>query len=1349
MSINVTVSGNPVRINRGKMVTSYDPVKTEFEKRRLMRLEQVRQQSKDIAETVRNKLKKEKTKQLSQIEKDGDVRLKNWQARKLLELQNQYQEALDEIGLGHKEAARVADEEEAFLEDEEIWERVAEERGREAAQKLQIERNEESLKRAVPVQRKKLARDEENSRSNAVVRKTKQKKSPFKKKKIQVFDSDSENRVPLLEGLGEDSDWNSDLGATRRVTGPRKVATEAQTSPTIFEVPTSDKAAQTNIYEGTFPSTSEFPHDTRISERIKRRVIPKPETDYCNFAEKEVSREIGLCPCCLCHGKHFHGVEPVTMDNSPEVRAPSAMSVRHERKSEKGQPYTQPQNLDDVVATTIPQKTNTTNREDANLKPNDSSLRQTQRIPQRPDQVIKPKPDIPSKPKVTLKSTKNRPSNFGGGPSPQKVQFYDHPNRYTKFYLPKSSQVEKIEDENLVISPNVLSEEEMYEKMRQRDREAHLRGQVALEKERIQREYRDLMKKLPVLQKQERIAEIGLDKEKYHMSGVRLEELEKKRQNRLDNAYEELLVRHKPATVTLPRKNDDRGENQSLNLAWDVDFEPKDSTNLNRTEQLSHLLSTLKSQKSHLLKEIENTLSKESSSQFDEIKSKSTDYPRRKRSRDERPISPTISDVIPEEESTTVKTKPSRKSTAVVPSPRKKRKTSRKVLVRQNSSTQTSPKSGRSVATSPHVNTPVEDTCKCPKKDSSEEICEVVIKIKDGEKPEVVVQPPFTEKSVKVISEVEERKDAERPASWREELTRTASSSSTSYLEPPQSGRSDKSSVLKKVGEMSRTMDSTVSSGASAKQLDPRLLVYIKKLLNMSRASIDDLTVSTASDVSTPSHSVVEMPSNNPLLKLLNVMRYYNLDVADLQKQLSYETDESGRHYNTSESIAVTSSTSEGDKSVQFKSCTQLDSSTKVEGRKIQDYANMAASCTKKISSLTAMIEKVRADKKKMMSSGSSGSDKDLTLTSYLQLPDKSGEKDSPKQEDIDAKLLDIDYNYAEKLKQLSKEELEVEKQKVEVKEPTDEELLTRLKRLLQDSKQNNKNKHHTCSLESTKEFLQKIDDTCVKLLNEKKLVKDEQEGKTAGQVSEKTSVSLKDDKTPSTSFPLLLDIPKLPRLEAPSLEKKRKKRPPPTKSLRPIPEPVVPHELSTIIEADSQLSAKAESPIKPKRSKSPKGRPSSAGSKSGEVPDILTEVVKDKSSNSSDFSEMETMETMLMSIGMEWAIPTLKKTREALALTSSSSGSKESGELSLREFLSKISSSSDVMSMSDSQGMSLIHDDNRMTSTPIAGYGEKKEGQPIFLTDSDLSSVKEHSGRTKDVEQRFFEVMEQSGKKD
>lgn len=225
MSINVTVSGNPIRINRGKMVTTaYDSSKSEFEKRRLMRLEQVRQQSKDIAENLRNKLKKEKSKCLSEIEKDGETKFKNWQTRKLLELQNQYQEALDEIGLGHRSAAQIEEEEASFNELKEINERLAEDRGRTAAELIQIEKNEANLKKAVPVQRKKMTRDFENSRSNAISKGNKQKKI----KKSKAYDSDAENRVPYLIGLSD-----SDSEVERLQVGELKTDKEQQTSNKI------------------------------------------------------------------------------------------------------------------------------------------------------------------------------------------------------------------------------------------------------------------------------------------------------------------------------------------------------------------------------------------------------------------------------------------------------------------------------------------------------------------------------------------------------------------------------------------------------------------------------------------------------------------------------------------------------------------------------------------------------------------------------------------------------------------------------------------------------------------------------------------------------------------------------------------------------------------------------------------------------------------------------------------------------------------------------------------------------------------------------------------------------------
>lgn len=169
MSINVTVSGNPISIKRGKMVTiDSNSSKEEFDKRRIMRLEQVRQQSKDIAGNIRSKVHKEKMKQMKKIEKEGKEKLKEWKNMKLLELQSQYKEALDELGTAHKEAQNVNEELDDF-EKEQLDKRLLSlQRGQEAIIKLQTEKKQEYLKKSVPLQKKKAVRGIENTRAHVV-----------------------------------------------------------------------------------------------------------------------------------------------------------------------------------------------------------------------------------------------------------------------------------------------------------------------------------------------------------------------------------------------------------------------------------------------------------------------------------------------------------------------------------------------------------------------------------------------------------------------------------------------------------------------------------------------------------------------------------------------------------------------------------------------------------------------------------------------------------------------------------------------------------------------------------------------------------------------------------------------------------------------------------------------------------------------------------------------------------------------------------------------------------------------------------------------------------------------------
>ncbi|KAJ8965182.1 hypothetical protein NQ314_004325 [Rhamnusium bicolor] len=582
MSINVTVSGNPVSIKRGKMVTA-DPyhAKKEFEKRRLLRLEQVRQQSKDIAEDVRNKVRKEKKKQKNEIEEEGKQKLRNWQNRKLLELQTQYKEALRELGAGHKEAEELEDENEVLAEQKEQNEELANHRGRVAATKLQIEKNKANFKKSIPMQQKKLVRDIENTRA-ALVSNIKKKKidvgeSNKKKRKkasadinitIPESDSDSEESKDLdLDRISEERFSNieeeeeasiSSCECTEDSENPRipldlqenelTSKLQGQESLKRFELgPTINTNLPTQP-GGEMHHSENFrervrrvvpPLDTRISDRIKRREIMASQLDYCDIVAETNptpyiksntqirdaidSRYISsgpsdMCTCGKSQSKCSLSCGQGLKESSSKSGKSRSTYLSHRRSKES--------NVHEEIPTKPPIK-----------------LKQ---LDDQGSKSIQPS-------KISLESTDSH-----------KVQFYDHPNRFSQEKrFPSNSHVEKITADSLEVMPNVISEAEWYEKMKQRDKEAQMRGQRALEKERIQKDYEDIVKKLPLLQKKERICEINKDKPEHHMSEERLKERERKKQNHLDNVYNKLFPNLKPAIVTLPSKKHDQEAKKS------------------------------------------------------------------------------------------------------------------------------------------------------------------------------------------------------------------------------------------------------------------------------------------------------------------------------------------------------------------------------------------------------------------------------------------------------------------------------------------------------------------------------------------------------------------------------------------------------------------------------------------------------------------------------------------------------------------------------------------------------------------------------------------------------------------
>ncbi|XP_014616747.1 PREDICTED: uncharacterized protein LOC106793955 isoform X1 [Polistes canadensis] len=168
MSINVTVSGNPINIRRGRVVLSdLDQIKkNERDRRRRLRLEQVRQQSKEISNRLLERAKNIAQQELGKLEKDDKSELKRLHERKIMEIQEKYQEDMENIGQAHL-AAVLESEALADIEDETDRNReTALKRGKEALELLK--RVAKDDRHAMHRQRLQQVRELENKRSSLV-----------------------------------------------------------------------------------------------------------------------------------------------------------------------------------------------------------------------------------------------------------------------------------------------------------------------------------------------------------------------------------------------------------------------------------------------------------------------------------------------------------------------------------------------------------------------------------------------------------------------------------------------------------------------------------------------------------------------------------------------------------------------------------------------------------------------------------------------------------------------------------------------------------------------------------------------------------------------------------------------------------------------------------------------------------------------------------------------------------------------------------------------------------------------------------------------------------------------------
>lgn len=209
------------------------------------------------------------------------------------------------------------------------------------------------------------------------------------------------------------------------------------------------------------------------------------------------------------------------------------------------------------------------------------------------------------------------------------------------------------------------------------------------------------------------------------------------------------------------------------------------------------------------------------------------------------------------------------------------------------------------------------------------------------------------------------------------------------------------------------------------------LLQYIIRLLGMSRASIEQLNLSTVSSVKTPSSSIINISSNRkfsfssmstPVSSTSPMEQSQTIDGQKLQQLLQYIAEnqkhiEPGEHemggndiwkdiLNKNGSNRKSTSKSENTKTgetVQNKT-TMPASETTTTGNRIANteelskddlilkYDELTANCTKRIINLDSMISKVREEKQKLLentlsSAGSLITGQRENITEYLDYP--------------------------------------------------------------------------------------------------------------------------------------------------------------------------------------------------------------------------------------------------------------------------------------------------------------------------------------------------------------------------
>lgn len=262
-----------------------------------------------------------------------------------------------------------------------------------------------------------------------------------------------------------------------------------------------------------------------------------------------------------------------------------------------------------------------------------------------------------------------------------------------------------------------------------------------------------------------------------------------------------------------------------------------------------------------------------------------------------------------------------------------------------------------------------------------------------------------------------------------------STTSYTSYFSPPDHIKTQLTAKMEQ-SAISSNVNVQMPSESNSPLSDTELLHYIIRMLGMSRASIEQLNMSSVSTVKTPNSSVVNMSNNRLVSSLTSTPNSYSsptsmeliksIDRAKFEQLAKYlaennkltsksrkDSKESGASSGVWDEILSKknepNSKSEKTENDNSKSKTSQhrrehevieDSDEKLSRNDlIAKYDELAANCTKRIIDLDTMISKVREDKQKLLENTLSSASSLITAqkeaTEYMDYPQQEQKQQS------------------------------------------------------------------------------------------------------------------------------------------------------------------------------------------------------------------------------------------------------------------------------------------------------------------------------------------------------------------